>query len=185
MCAGLPKVTLATPIVVVQHVGERHKPTNTVRLLVQMLAGTTIVPYGMRDEAFDPGPLVDSEIDWVLLSPREEATVLAPADPGARRRGFVLLDGTWAQCSRMSRRAAVVRELPCVALPPGPPSIWKLRTQHLEHGMSTFEAAIRALATIEGDDAVRPMLDAFADVTARMLLLRGKPPAAEPPGASR
>lgn len=184
MCAELPRVQLATPIVVVQHFAEAPKPTNTVRLLLSMLADTKLLPYGLRDTPFDPGPLVDPEIEWVLLSPRDDATVLAPAQPGGRKRGFVLLDGTWHQCSRMSRRAPYVRELPCVALPPGPPSIWGVRRQHHEHGMSTFEAAMRALATVEGDDAVRPMMDAFAKVTAQQLFLKGKLPASEVPSAS-
>jgi tRNA-uridine aminocarboxypropyltransferase len=174
VCAELPRVRLATPMVVVQHVSEAMKPTNTVRLLSQMLDGLTVLPYGMREPPFDPGPLVDPAIEWVLLLPRDDARELAPPQPGDRPRGFVLLDGTWHQCTRMSRRVPVVRELPCVALPPGPSSIWAVRTQHDERGMSTFEAATRALATVEGDEAVRPMLDAFARVTARLLFLKGK-----------
>lgn len=184
MCAELPRVRLATPIVVVQHFAEAPKPTNTVRLLSTMLEGTTLLPYGIRDTPFDPGPLVDPDIEWVLLSPRNDATVLAPAEPSTRKRGFVLLDGTWHQCSRMSRRVPVVRELSCVALPPGPPSIWGVRTQHHEHGMSTFEAAMRALATVEGDDAIVPMMAAFAKVTAQQLFLKGKLRAPDVPSAS-
>jgi DTW domain-containing protein len=172
-------VRLATPVLVVQHVREQPKPTNTVRLLASMLENLRVLPYGMREPAFDPSPLQEHDVEWLLLSPRDDARVLAPPSPGDRPRGFVLLDGTWSQCSRMARRVPVVRELPCVALPPGPPSIWGLRTQPHEHGMSTLEATLRALATVEGAEVLLPLHAAFAEVTARMMAMRGRPPTPE------
>jgi DTW domain-containing protein YfiP len=179
MCAGLPRIHLATPVIVVQHVREQPKPTSTVRLLASMLDNLRVLPYGMREPAFDPSPLEQHDVQRLLLSPRDDATELAAPEPGARPRGFVVLDGTWSQCSRMARRVPVVRELPCVALPAGPKSIWGLRTQPHEYGMSTLEATLRALATVEGSAVLQPLHDAFAEVTARMMALRGKPPVSE------
>ncbi len=170
---------------IVQHVAELHKPTNTGRLFARMVEGTPIVPYGMREPAFDPGPLLDEDTEWLLLFPREGApdldATLPPPTPG-KRRGFVVLDGTWHQCSRMGRRAPVVREMNCVALPAGEPSFWTVRTQHDPRGMSSFDAAFRALRALEGAAAVRPLFEAFALVTARMLFIKGrlKSPAVPP-----
>src|ERR1051325_7605543 len=117
----MPRISVATPIAIVQHVRERNKPTNTGRLLGLMLEGTRLLPVGMREPAFDPSPLVDPSIEWLLVYPREGAPLLDPLrkpSPG-RRLGFVLLDGSWRQCSHMSRRLPIVAELPCVTLPPG------------------------------------------------------------------
>ena len=183
MCAELPRVRLATPLFVVQHVKEQPKPTNTVRLLQTMLEGTRVLPYGMREPAFDPSPLAEQDVEWMLLSPRDDARELAPPQPGDRRRGFVLLDGTWSQCSRMARRVPVVRDLPCVALPAGPASIWSVRRQHDERNMSTFEAAVRALAMVEGEQAVQPLHDGFARVIAQLLYLKGRLSSPEVPSA--
>ena len=176
VCALLPKVRFATPIAIVQHIRERFKPTNTGRLFANIVEGTALLPYGMREPPFDPGPLVDPGIAWRVLYPREDAPVLDPteAPPPGQKFGYVVLDGTWHQCSRMTRRVPVVMDLPCVALPPGEPAIWTVRTQHDPRGMSTFEAALRVLELVEGKEATRPVREAFALVTARMLYLKGK-----------
>lgn len=177
VCDRLPSLSFATRIAFVQHVDEIHKPTNTARVLAKMVPETLILPYGMREPAFDPSPLQTDDVEWMMLFPREGAPEIAdvalPAEPG-KRRGFVVLDGTWHQCSRMGRRAAFVRDLPCVALPAGEPSFWTVRTQHDPRGMSSFDAAYRSLRAVEGAAAVRPLLEAFALVTAQMLFLKGR-----------
>lgn len=173
-CALLPRLRFRTPIAIVQHVRERYKPTNTGKLFARMVEGTAILPVGMREPAFDPSPLQGGGIEWRLLFPREGAPVFDGKAAAGRRVGFVLLDGSWHQCSHMNRRLPVVSQLPCVALPPGPPSFWTVRAQHDEEGRSTFDAAAQALEMIEGADAVAPLRRAFAEVTARMLHLKGK-----------
>lgn len=175
-CDQIPRVRIATPIAIVQHINESYKPTNTGRLFVRMAEGTLLLPCGMRGTAFDPAPLRDPSVEWLLLFPRKGAPVLEagrkPA-PG-RRLGFVLLDGSWSQCSHMSHRLPGVTELPCVALPPGPPSFWTVRTQHHEQGRSTFEAATDLVQLFEGPAAAEPLRRAFAVITARLLHLKGR-----------
>jgi len=175
-CALLPQVRFETPIVLVQHVREKYKPTNTGKLFARLAAGTTLISCGMREPAFDPAFLKDAAIDWRLIFPREGAPVLdrtlRPA-PG-RRFGFVFLDGSWRSCSHMSRLLAGVSELPCLALPPGPPSFWTVRTQHAEEGRSTFEAVLDALQIVEGGPSIARLREALALVTAGQLFLKGK-----------
>jgi tRNA-uridine aminocarboxypropyltransferase len=176
-------VRLATPIAIVQHAAEQGKPTNTGRLFARMVEGTALLPYGRREPPFDPKPLEDPSVDWRLLFLRPGAAVLDPAERPAsgRRLGFVVLDGTWTQCARMGRRIAAVADLPCVALPAGPPSIWGVRTQRDERGLSTFEAAVRAIELVEGPAAIAPVRHAFALVTGRLLYIKGKPRSPEIP----
>ena len=182
-CDSLPTVVVRTPLVVVQHVRERFKPTNTGRLLQRMVPGVKIVHFAMKEPPFDEEPLLNPTIDFRVLYPREDAEVLtdAPAARAGRRLGFVVLDGTWHQCSRMTRRVPTVRDLPCVALPPGPPSIWTVRAQHDARGLSTFEAAVRLVELCEGPELVRPLRRAFAVVTARALFMKGRLPSPEVP----
>lgn len=185
VCDRLPRVRFSTPLVVVQHSREEFKPTNTGRLLARMVESATLLPYGMRTPIFDPGPIGDFSIDWHLLYLRKDAQTLSstPRPAHQPRLGLVLLDGSWSQCSHMARRLPSVARLPCVALPPGPPSFWTVRSQHLEGGRSTFEAAMRALELLEGAEAVAPLRSAFALVTARMLFLKGRLPSPEIPSS--
>lgn len=181
-CAQFPRLELGFDLVVVQHVRERGKPTNTGRLLAKMIPGVRIVHFPLIDRTFDEEPLSRPDTDYRVLFPRDDAEVLqgVPA-PAGRRRGFVLLDGTWHQCSRMTRRVPRVRDMECVALPPGPPSIWGVRTQHDQRGMSTFEAGLRIVEIVEGEATASPLRRAFEIVTARMLFMKGKLPTPDVP----
>lgn len=175
-CDKMPTVELKTPLCIVQQIRERTKPTNTARLFHNMVPTVPILPFGMREPPFDPGPLEDPDVEFYNLFLRDDATPvdeLPELAPG-KRRGFVVLDGTWHQCSRMARRVPVVRDLPCVMLPPGKPSIWRVRTQHDPRGVSTFEATVRLLEIVEGPEAVKPLIEAFELITARLLHLKGK-----------
>jgi DTW domain-containing protein len=181
-CDLIPTLKLETRLVVVQTMRERFKPTNTGRLLARMVEGTPIVWFGQRDPPFDTSPFSDDGIDFRVLFPRDDAQVLSvdehgaviPAAAAGKRLGFVLLDGTWHQCSRMTRRVPVVQDLPRVALPPGPPSMWAVRTQHDARGLSTFEAGLRLLELVEGCETVRPMRRAFEVINARLAFMKGK-----------
>jgi len=183
LCAELPRMRVDTPLVILQHARERYKPTNTGRLFARMVENVTVLSWGPREPAFDPGPLRDPSIDWMLLYPRVGAPTLDPSwkEARGRRRGFVLLDGSWGQCSRVSRRLPELAALPCVSLPPGSPSFWTVRTQHLEEGRSTFEAALQVVELFEGATTAAPLRRAFATLTARMLHLKGKLPSPEVP----
>lgn len=180
LCATLPRLRFATPLAIVQHNREEHKPTNTGRLLARMVESAALLRYGFRGETWDPGPLADRSIEWRVLYPRKGGPTLEPG----RRYGFVLLDGTWTQAARMVRRVPLVSELPAVALPPGPPSIWRVREQR-DGGLSTFEAGLRVLELSEGAEAVAPLRDAFERITAQLMFLKGRLPSPSVPDAWR
>lgn len=191
VCDRFPLLSSAAALVVVRHVRELHKPTNTARWLGQMIADTPLTHYGQREPPFDATPLQRPDVRFCVLYPREDATVLdaeglarlrGELSPG-QRLGFVLLDGTWHQCSRMSRRVPVVKELPCVALPPGPPSRWGVRTQHDERGLSTFEAGVRLVSLVDGPEKAAPLQAIFHEIAARMMFMKGKLPAPEVPAS--
>lgn len=167
---------------VVQHIGERFKPTNTGRLLARMVSGASLTFFGMREPPFDTTAFERSDVVWHNIFPREDAPVLNVARLAAmrteagedRRLGFVVLDGTWHQCSRMSRRVPKVKDLPCIALPDGPPSRWGVRTQHDVRGLSTFEAGIRLVSLLEGPEVAKPLQTIFHEIAARLLFMKGK-----------
>lgn len=189
VCESFVRVKTSASLVVVRHIRERHKPTNTGRWLVDMVEDTAMTHYGQREPPFDPTPLQDPEVRFFALYPRDDATMLdeaglaklrAELQPG-QRLGFALLDGTWHQSSRMSRRVPVVQDLPCVALPPGPPSRWGVRTQHDERGLSTFEAGVRLISLIDGPERAAPLQTIFHEIAARMMFMKGKLPKPDVP----
>ena len=182
MCPQTPVRDLSTAFIVVQHNRERNKPTSTGRIAAATLRAPVIY-YGAQDEPLDTRPFEDPDTDYYVLFPAEgaaevDAATTAPA-PG-RRRCFVILDGTWHQCSRMARRAPVIEAMPHLTLPPGSPSRWGVRTPPNPAALCTYEAATRLVEVLHGAEAAAPMHEFFAELSARMLGMRGRSPAGDP-----
>lgn len=189
-CAERPRLLLDTAVLVIQNNHERNKPTNTARILPQVLANCELIHYAVRGQPFDPSPLLDPQRDYWLIFPRvidpegdapRPAPVLDAQAIAARRAArpgatstLVLLDGTWAQCSRMSRRVPALAGMQAFALPPGPPSHWGVRTASEPERISTFEAAIRVLHLAEGPGPALRLQTYFDRVAAAMLFMKAK-----------
>lgn len=182
MCALRPDLELGTRIVVVQHNRERNKPTNTGRHVPAVLRNAALTRYAIRGEDFDASALMDPDWDYALLFHRSEGDPVpgvpelsvAELRASTRPRAVVVLDGTWAQASRMSRRIPEVAAIPTFTLPPGPPSVWTVRTREDAARLGTFEAVTRVIALLEGDAPARAMQQWFNELTARMLFMKGK-----------
>ncbi len=159
--------------------------------------------------AFDDSALVRPNVDYRLIFPRvlgdeagtapaseaELAPELAPEHlpihrdeslptPEARARrkvAVVLLDGTWTQCSRMSRRIAAIATMPAFRLPPGPDSHWGIRTASEASRISTYEAAVRVLE-VAGEFPEAALMQEWFDLqSARMQFMKGKRSSPEVP----
>jgi DTW domain-containing protein YfiP len=118
-----------------------------------------------------------SELDYRIIFPREDARELTPASAAAsegRPVCWVLLDGTWGQCSRMSRRVPGLAEMPAYRLPQGPPGHWGVRKADDPSRISTFEATMRLVELVQGEGAAAPMHDFFDRLAAAMLFMKGK-----------
>jgi DTW domain-containing protein YfiP len=153
--------------IVIRHVREEWKSTNTSRLAALSLPNIQLIGYGKREAAFDAEEL--SLPDTWLLFPGPQRPL--PSSPPSR---IVVLDGTWSQARRMLHRVPILRTLPRLSLPaPGEPAI-RLRRPHFPEGMSTFESMIRAIALLEGEDRVRPLVEFHALWAQRVLESRGR-----------
>ncbi len=177
LCPELPRLRVATRVVVVQHAVERFKPTGTARLLLQIVANSSLAVHGARDVPFAAGELTGTESESLLLFPHGDAMAIeeAAALPRRQRRRLVVLDGSWSQCSRMAQRIPALRSLRRVALAAGPPSPWTVRRTKDPARLCTFEATLRALALLERPSpALREAERAFQRVTARALYMRSR-----------
>ena len=190
VCAERPRLQLETALVLVQNNKERNKPTNTGRMVAQVLQNSELIRYGERGVSFDPAPLLRPSREYVLIFPRVDdpggrdpkpAPILDPTQLQARRLAHpgailtvVMLDGTWAQCARMSRRVPALTDMVGYALPPGPPSHWGVRTASEPGRISTFEAAVRIIELVEGPGPALAMQTYFDRVAAAMQFMKAK-----------
>lgn len=190
VCVHRPRLNLATALLVVQNNKESNKPTNTARMLPQVLVNCELIRFGVRELEFDASALTRPERDYLLIFPRVldpegHAPVPAPvldrsllaARKAARPSAIqtvVLLDGTWAQCSRMSRRVPELAAMQAFALPEGPPSHWGVRVPSEPSRISSFEAGVRVIELAEGPGPACELQAYFDRVAAAMLFMKAK-----------
>jgi DTW domain-containing protein YfiP len=198
ICALIPTLQTRTRIVLVMHRAEERKSTNTGRLALAALPNSQIVVRGRRGAPAD-------DLAWgarsrpLLLFPHEDAapigTALESLAQASDDRPFTLVvpDGNWRQASKVRKRVAGLNDVPCVSLPIGERSIYRLRFEAHRTGLATLEAIARALRILEGDggpEIERALLELFRVMVDRTLWSRGSIAARDvaggvPPGVRR
>lgn len=186
VCGIAPRLPVATRVVLLMHVQEANKPSNTGRLAHFCLPNSEIRYRGARDGTpLSLEGLVEDTHDTWMLHLSEESVDLTPELVAAQEKPVRLLvpDGTWSQASRLGSKLA--RDLPGikhVKLTAFKPSMYRLRAEHHPDGMATFEAIARALGVIEGGQVQAKLEEFFLIATDRVLWTRGKLKAEEVTG---
>jgi DTW domain-containing protein YfiP len=165
LCALTKATAHRTEVLVLQHPQEQRQAKNSVALLRLSLAHCEVVV----GERFEPGALAAllhrPGMDTRLLYPDVPA---APASSAARATAgasvrLVVIDATWRKSLRMLLEHPALAALPRLSLDaPAPTRYRAIRAARRANQVSTLEAAVQALATLEGPsfDAA-PLLDAF------------------------
>ncbi|PKN18393.1 MAG: hypothetical protein CVU71_12920 [Deltaproteobacteria bacterium HGW-Deltaproteobacteria-6] len=170
ICPVIPSVPTRTEFLILRHIGEAGRPSNTGRLIDLALPNARIIAWGGGTRV-GLSPLDDELLQapgtW-LLWPDGPDTKQDVTPPGR----IVVLDATWRQARRLYHRTPTLWSLPRLVLPSPAPSRGRLRDQHRADGMSTIEAVAAALAAIEGAKAAEPLEKLYDEVVRRTHVLR-------------
>ena len=169
LCDRIPRVRARTQVMILRHIKEAFRSTNTARLAALALEGAQVHAYGAPGQPFDEA-LVRQEGTWLLFPGPGGADV----PPGARPSRLVVLDGSWGQARRMLQRVAALRALPRLSIPPPWPERVRMRRPPSPEGLSTLEAVALALGSLEGEAVRRPLLELYELAVQRVLLTRGR-----------
>jgi DTW domain-containing protein len=192
-CALLVPRPTRTRVVLVTHVREMGKPTNTGRLALACLEGARLIERGGRDGV---PPAISCELGSqpLLLYPVPGAIPLdqwkAAQSSDANRVTLVVPDGTWRQTKRVRYRIPGLAEVPLVCLPAGPTSRFRLRRAGSPQRLATVEAIAHALRILDGPEIADYLLHIFQVVVDRTLWSNGRVTSSEvtggiPAGASQ
>jgi DTW domain-containing protein YfiP len=168
ICPRIPRLATRTRVVIVMPWNESSRPSNTGRLAHLVLENSEIRCRGVPGHPFRAGDLLRDPDRVRVLFPDEEADVLTPGhdDPAQGPLTLVVPDGTWRQARRCTRNEPDLRGLPRVKLPPGSPSVYRLRKRRAADELCTYESIARALGILEGDgiaERMMPTLDAMME----------------------
>lgn len=182
ICSWRPELEAHSEFVLLMHRDEVFKPTNTGRLIADILPQQTHVFCWSRTEPAQE--LVD-----LLSDPQRRCVIVFPTDAneaGAKPRAlvtelpsdekintFILLDGTWKQSGRMFHLSRWLEAIPCVVLPDVLVRGYVVRKSHQEHYVSTAEAAGLCLAMAGEQRVANALQDYFQLFNAHYLATRG------------
>jgi DTW domain-containing protein YfiP len=175
ICALIPRIETRTRLVLVIHRYEERKPTNTGLLGAHCLVNSEVVVRGHEAQPSSPLAL-PPDSQPVLLFPDPDAVPIARFADTAQPVALIVPDGTWRQASKVRARVPGLRDVPCVRLPRGARSIYRLRVDAHEEGLATVEAIARAFGVLEGarGGAVQEQLEwVFRAMVERTLWARG------------
>jgi len=174
LCADLGEpLTLRTRVVVIRHLREGRKPTNTGRLVPLTLTRSEVRTRGAAGAQVETADLPGPGRRALLLYPSADARPLTPED-GEAPVTLIVPDGTWRQARKVHARVPGLAAVPRVCLPPGPPSRYRLRSHRDPRFLATFEAVARALGILEGPPVQRALERVFDLMVERTLWSRGQ-----------
>lgn len=147
---------------IVRHVSERDKPSNTGALTALVL-GATRIDYGLA------GPPLDLT-GQLGLAPR----LLLPR--GSHRLDeapstLVVLDGTWSQVRSMRARIDPLQRVSVLSLPEGPTRT-RMRRGPAGGGQSTMEAVAQALELLGEPEPAQTLRVLYDELVRRWMALR-------------
>jgi DTW domain-containing protein YfiP len=149
-------------VLILQHPMEVRAAKGTARLLHLCLPQSAIAV----GEAFDPDALramlyAGGRMPVLLYPPTDSAAGRYAPESQPSRVRLVVLDGTWRKSRKMLHLNPLLLSLPRLSLDDVPPSAYRIRKAHAEHQLSTLEAAALAIAALDPNAGVGPLLDGF------------------------
>ncbi|MFO1388186.1 tRNA-uridine aminocarboxypropyltransferase [Cellvibrio sp.] len=185
ICQWQPKLESQVEFVLLLHRNEVFKPTNTGRLIADLLPSKTHAFCWSRTEP-------DRALIELLADENRQCFIVFPADtPGAKNKSravfseirqsskintFILLDATWKQSGRMFHLSRWLENIPCVSLPQGALRGYAVRKSHQDDYLSTAEAAALCLQLAGELKNSEILLDYFQLFNEHYLATRGSHP---------
>ncbi|WP_350569469.1 DTW domain-containing protein [Pseudomonas sp. H26/SER47-MNA-CIBAN-0231] len=159
LCPLIPHLDSRTRVLVLQHPSEVSHALNTARLAALGLSNAELIV----GEVFEDLPKLLNRPGYQarLLFPAEDAQPLQAYAPNDQPMLLVVPDGTWRKARKMLHLNPLLAVLPRVTLTEGGVSRYRLRKAPGPGALSTIEAIVQALETLEAPTTFAPLLKPF------------------------
>ncbi|MBV4484131.1 DTW domain-containing protein [Pseudomonas sp. SWRI153] len=159
LCALIPSLDSRTRILVLQHPSEVNHALNTARLAALGLTNAELI----IGEVFEDLPALLNRPGYRarLLFPADDAQPLQVYGKSDEPLLLVVPDGTWRKARKMLHLNPLLAALPRVTLAEGGVSRYRLRKAPGPGALSTVEAIVQALQTLEAPASFEPLLKPF------------------------
>jgi DTW domain-containing protein YfiP len=178
LCPVTPILETKTRVVVVMHVAERNKTSNTARLITNSLPNSETRYQGEREKPLDLSGLTSPERETWLLFPETGNPPMMPEQIAALTRPVTLIvpDGTWSQAKHIAAHITAQTGARRVTIPALGPSRYRLRIGQKPHHLCTLEAVARLLGMLESPRVQEELEKLLGIMVERVLFTRAKLP---------
>ncbi|WP_332762117.1 tRNA-uridine aminocarboxypropyltransferase [Pseudomonas koreensis] len=159
LCPLIPSLDSRTRVLLLQHPSEVNHALNTARLAALGLSNAELIV----GELFEDLPTLLNRPGYQarLLFPADDAQPLQAYAPTDEPLLLVVPDGTWRKARKMLHLNPLLAALPRVTLAEGGVSRYRLRKAPGPGALSTIEAIVQALQTLEAPATFEPLLKPF------------------------
>ncbi|WPC25778.1 DTW domain-containing protein [Pseudomonas moraviensis] len=159
LCPLIPHLDSRTRVLLLQHPNEVSHALNTARLAALGLSNAELIV----GEVFEDLPTLLNRPGYQarLLFPAEDAQPLQAYTASDEPLLLVVPDGTWRKARKMLHLNPLLAALPRVTLAEGGVSRYRLRKAPGPGALSTIEAIVQALETLEAPTTFAPLLKPF------------------------
>uniref|UniRef100_A0A7C2B0S4 tRNA-uridine aminocarboxypropyltransferase n=1 Tax=Pseudomonas graminis TaxID=158627 RepID=A0A7C2B0S4_9PSED len=159
LCGLISALGSRTRVLILQHPSEVNHALNTARLAA----------LGLMNAELHVGEVFEDLPKWLsrpgyracLLFPGEEAVALTASSGEDVPLLLVVPDGTWRKARKLLHLNPSLAALPRVVLTNAPPSRYRLRKAPGPDALSTLEAIVHALHTLEPETSFEGLLRPF------------------------
>lgn len=144
-CAAIPVIDNQTEVLILQHRRERFHPFNTARMVHRALRNSNL----LVDHTPELAARLRLRPRAGLLYPGPGAELLENVPVDQRPEQLVVIDGTWHHAKTLVRDLSALHNLPRYGLAPTEPSRYRIRREPSAMLLSTVEATVAALRTLE------------------------------------
>lgn len=164
LCALIPHLDSRTRVLILQHPSEVNHALNTARLAALGLNNAELIVGEVFDDL--PALLNPPGYQARLLFPADDAQPLEAyrsegGEAGSTSMLLVVPDGTWRKARKLLHLNPLLAALPRVTLAQAMPSRYRLRKAPGPGALSTVEAIVQALQTLEAPKTFEALLRPF------------------------
>ena len=159
LCPLIPSLDSRTRVLLLQHPSEVDHALNTARLAALGLCNAELIV----GEVFEDLPRLLDQPGYRarLLFPADDVQPLQAYGPSDEPLLLVVPDGTWRKARKLLHLNPLLAALPRVTLAEGGVSRYRLRKAPGPGALSTVEAIVQALQTLEAPSRFEPLLRPF------------------------
>ena len=159
LCPLIPSIDSRTRVLLLQHPSEVNHALNTARLAALGLNNAELIVGEVFEDL--PALLNQSGYRARLLFPADDAQPFPAYGETEVPLFLVVPDGTWRKARKMLHLNPLLAGLPRVTLAEGGVSRYRLRKAPGPGALSTVEAIVQALQTLEAPVSFEPLLKPF------------------------